>query len=589
MALAGKVVDPTGNPLSGVQVKMLVSKRIDTTDAQGIFTISTASVIGQARPLQDPAAIYSMSEIGLFENYDFKGACLTSRQKDHSPFAIRIVRSVPRQPSLPLFKSSAPMDTLQASLHGWVSVNFPVDSFNQTGIRIAMTALDHIVRAFPTAEGHGAMAKGGRGGIVVEVTNLNDAGSGSLRAALMMTVPRTIVFKTGGTITLASRITMGSANSFVTVAGQTAPGGGIQIKGFDISLESGNHDAVFRFIKFRPGHTDASEWSKQGFLLSGAKSQVVKDVILDHCSIYWGPDDNICVWDYVENFTAQWCISEGMVHDVGPRFENAKGAIFGSDADRESVKNMTLHHCYFVNCAQRSPLIAALGPFQLVNNVTYNWVDFGTQIDNWATGVKVNLIGNYYKRGPATNTHRYAIGLDGNANPDAYVYVRDNIGPFRTLPTMDDWAIIGIGATSGYWTTPADIKYRKPTPWAASHIPVSVDSSASVVARVLAEAGSTKKLDSHGLLIDNRDALDSRAVADYSANTGTIRKASAFNQNWYPVLATGTAYIDTDHDGMADYWEQARFGSLVRNGAEDIDGDGYTDLEDFLNGTKPFQ
>jgi hypothetical protein len=99
----------------------------------------------------------------------------------------------------------------------------------------------------------------------------------------------------------------------------------------------------------------------------------------------------------------------------------------------------------------------------------------------------------------------------------------------------------------------------------------------------------TRFLDSHGLLIDNRDALDSRAVADYSANTGTIRKASAFNQNWYPVLATGTAYIDTDHDGMADYWEQARFGSLVRNGAEDIDGDGYTDLEDFLNGTKPFQ
>jgi len=140
--------------------------------------------------------------------------------------------------------------------------------------------------AFPGAEGFGAESLGGRGGRVIEVTNLNDSGPGSFRDACLQTGPRTVVFRVSGTIELQSRLGLSEEHSFLTIAGQTAPGGGIQTKGFDVALVDGIHDVVIRYMKFRPGHTAPSDWSKNGFLIYGPSAdQRPHDIVLDHCSI----------------------------------------------------------------------------------------------------------------------------------------------------------------------------------------------------------------------------------------------------------------------------------------------------------------
>ncbi len=121
--------------------------------------------------------------------------------------------------------------------------------------------------AFPGAEGFGADTPGGRGGRILQVTTLADSGPGSFREALLTPEPRIIVFRVGGTIELESRILLTQAHSFVTVAGQTAPGDGIQIKGWDLFLHEGFHDGVFRHLRIRPGATGPNEWSKHTIYL----------------------------------------------------------------------------------------------------------------------------------------------------------------------------------------------------------------------------------------------------------------------------------------------------------------------------------
>ena len=441
--------------------------------------------------------------------------------------------------------------------------------------------LQAAVPAFPGAEGFGAQSVGGRGGRVIEVTNLDDNGPGSLRSALMSTGPRIVVFRVGGTIRLTSRLELRAAQSYLTIAGQTAPGDGIQIRGMDIVL-NGTHDVIIRNLRLRPGETAPGDWSKHGLLIyGGSAEETSRDIIVDHCSIYWGPDENLCAWDWVENVTFQWCMTEGIVHDTYPeRFEDSKAALFGtSEGDGSRMRNITLHHSYLANSAQRNPLLVADGPFHVVSNVVYNWVGFGTGIANRGTGVRVNLVSNHYRRGPASSTSRYAVGIDGDPrNPDAFVYVADNIGPFRPSSSLPEWAIVGSGYdTSRYWTAPADARYQRATPWPASPIAVQATSSDLTVERVLADCGA---------IAPRRDALDARLVADFRTGTGTIKKASEQLESWWPTLAGGEAPADADHDGMPDAWEIARGLSPTdsSDGPLDRDGDGWTNVEEYLNG-----
>ena len=151
------------------------------------------------------------------------------------------------------------------------------------------------VKAFPTAEGFGANAVGGRGGRVIEVTNLNDSGPGSLRACAEATGPRICVFRIGGTIALNSPISINGPNSYLTMAAQTAPGDGIQLKNWYVTIGSGAHDVIIRHLRFREG-TDHTPQNINndcgGFVLYGPNGGV-SNVVLDHVSVEWVCDDSL--------------------------------------------------------------------------------------------------------------------------------------------------------------------------------------------------------------------------------------------------------------------------------------------------------
>jgi hypothetical protein len=423
---------------------------------------------------------------------------------------------------------------------------------------------------------------------VIEVTSLDDSGPGSLREACLATGPRIIVFRVGGTIELKSRLALREANSYLTIAGQTAPGDGIQIKGMDFVIADGCHDVVVRYLKFRPGHTRPEDWSKHGIFIHGASPEAAcHSIIIDHCSIYWGPDENICTWDYVRDVTFQWCISEGLEHEFeGRRYEASKAALHGTEpGDGANQANITLHHNYFVNCDQRNPLLTSDGPHHIINNLVYNWRHFGTGIQNRGNGTKVNLIGNVYRRGPNSNPHRFAAGMDGDVlNPEGLIYVEDNIGPFCSPADDSPWSIIGSGydvdPTSKYWTIPLEEEYRRGEPWPASPVPVTVTPAADLAAVVLDEVGANRPV---------RDALDQRAVADFRNGTGATKRAKDMSPDWWPDLRGGIPPPDSDRDGMPDEWEVAHGfdPDSPTDGPGDADGDGYTNVEEFLNGTQP--
>ena len=167
------------------------------------------------------------------------------------------------------------------------------------------------VKAFPTAEGLGENTVGGRGGRVMEVTNLDDAGTGSLRACMESTGRRICVFRVAGTIALNSPIKVHEENSYLTIAGQTAPGDGVQIKNWYISLSYGVHDVIVRYLRLRTGRdfpiTDGNN-DCGGIFIYAPGGTHTYNIILDHTSLAWSCDDTLNVDAFVTDTTIQWSL-----------------------------------------------------------------------------------------------------------------------------------------------------------------------------------------------------------------------------------------------------------------------------------------
>jgi pectate lyase len=448
------------------------------------------------------------------------------------------------------------------------------------------------VRAFPEAQGYGAGSVGGRGGRVIEVTNLNDSGPGSFRDAVLQTGPRTVVFKVGGTIDLLSDINIsGAARSYLTIAGQTAPGGGIQSRLHGLAIRDGAHDIIVRYLRHRRGWIDDINGRfYTGFIIANDdETNPVYNIIVDHCSFGWQQDDN-GAWARVHDVTYQRNIfAEANPDGTG---NGGKGMILAVDPGSGSLmRNISVHHNYLASNAQRNPLIGCEGPTEVVNNVIYNWQSFGAWIQSRGTaGAAVNYVGNYFKAGPDTWTWRYEMAISGSnafgvlTQPPQMVYVQDNIGPHRTSSNQAEWALMGFGGGStpnGEDTYgPASTSFQRGAPWPPSANPITVASAFANVATVLNNVGASQRLDANGNWVSNRDALDTRLVNEYNTGTGSV----GGDNNW-PVLAPGTPYIDTDHDGMPDVWETAH--ALNPNNGADRNtsaANGYTNLENFLNG-----
>ena len=185
--------------------------------------------------------------------------------------------------------------------------------------------------AFPSAEGYGKYTVGGRGGKVYEVTNLNDSGEGSLRAAVEASGPRTVVFRVSGTIDLRSDLRIKHPN--ITIAGQTAPGDGICIKRYPLMISA--DEVIIRYIRVRFGDESGQD-------SDAISSRYVKNLILDHVSASWSVDETMSIY-HCENVTVQWCmITESMFNSNHSKSSHGFGGIWGSNHSSYHHNQLTL-------------------------------------------------------------------------------------------------------------------------------------------------------------------------------------------------------------------------------------------------------
>jgi pectate lyase len=373
---------------------------------------------------------------------------------------------------------------------------------------------------------------------------------------------------------------------YLTIAGQTAPGGGIQIRGHGILIQAPAHDIIVRYIRHRRGWEDANGSTDKGFGISSGSSAsspsvgTVYNITIDHSSFGWQQDDNDA-WGKVRDITFQWNIyAEGNSPGAFSGIEG-KGLLVGTPPEQGSdMGSISIHHNFLTSNYMRNPAIYGDGPTEFVNNVIYNWAEGGAQIQNRGTGTAVNIIGNYFKAGPDTMTDRYEMHVDQagrfvtvkDEQLPQMMYTRDNFGPHRTNSTQAEWAIVGYCTVEHNCTNPASVSFQRSSPWPPSDYPITVSPAQANVENVLNNVGAT---------LPARDAVDTRLVAEYHAGTGSV----GGDNNW-PVLAAGTPPADTDRDGMPDQWEISK-GLNPNNPADRNDvaptNSGYTNLEVYLD------
>jgi Ca2+-binding RTX toxin-like protein len=428
--------------------------------------------------------------------------------------------------------------------------------------------------AFPGAEGYGATTVGGRGGQVLHVTNLNDSGAGSLRWALEdVKGPRTVVFDVNGTITLSKQIML--ENPFVTIAGQTAPGDGIVIEGSRIRVKA--DEVIVQGLHFRPG--DGSVGMDPGDrdgLMVGTTDFQVDHVIIDHNSFEWGVDENLDIQGRVHDVTvSNNIIAQGLSHSIHPEGEHSKGFLISNWAGNQSDwdANISVVKNLFADNTTRNPEIRAGQHIEVANNYMYNFgtsdhvVPIGSGSDGQLV-TTVNVIGNVFESGPSSTGKPIPIGITKMATGSA-VYVSDNISNKVATDANGNQ-----DQTKLYWQS-AGLQFVSTTnpAFASSHL--NLLDSQDVKAYVLAHAGAQP---------GHWDAVDQRIIDSAIANTGKIVNsvAQAGGPAPNPPAAPAT---DTDHDGMPDWFEsQYHLNPNVFDANGDSDGDGYTNLEEYLNG-----
>jgi pectate lyase len=343
--------------------------------------------------------------------------------------------------------------------------------------------------AVPNIAGYGASSLGGYGGTTVRVTNLNDSGAGSLRAALALTYPRIIRFDVAGTIELQSRLGIEPTMGRVTIEGQTAPAGGICLKGY--GMEIGGDDVIVQHLRIRPG-TNATPESNDGLYVHSNR------VVIDHCSISWSQDELINI--YGQDVTIQWCIlSEALSNSGHPNGEHSKGPFWVWTADR-----ISFHHNLMAHNLDRNPY-AAHGHADIINNILYNKVDFGNvcavapQDGATSNDVSVNFVKNWQRVNDTDASIRF---FQNEFTGLMTGYVEGNISERRPNNTYPENECV-YEEEHGYLLASR-------IPFTGSY-PVTETDAETAKTQVLAGAGATKP---------KRDGVDARIVADVTNNTG---------------------------------------------------------------------
>lgn len=435
--------------------------------------------------------------------------------------------------------------------------------------------------AFPGAEGYGRFARGGRGGKVVWVTNLNDSGEGSLRWALTNKQgPRTIMFKVGGIIDM--NFSQCITDDQVTIAAQSAPGKGICIKHSDIGVKS---DCIVRFLRARRGLGTRED---TGNALGTTYSN---HTILDHVTASWGTDETFSSRGS-QNITFQnSMISEALGIAGHRKYEEGSNhgfaATIGGDVG-------TFSHNLLANCNGRNWSMggatdangAYAGRLDIFNNVVYNWN--GRTTDGGAH--EVNFVGNYYKMGADTRQTCLFIGqIEGNLKGTQSAYVSGNIRENKdgSLTTDQQGVTYRYDILDGRGKL--DWEYFVSQPFWPSY--ATIHSATEAYKRVLSDVGATMPLqDQTDLRVINETLTGTyNYVGSKSGIKGEIdNEADAGGFEEYPETAWADNY-DTDMDGLPDWWEQIKGLSINTTAGDfsdsnaDLMGDGYTELERYLD------
>ncbi|MBI4624107.1 MAG: pectate lyase [Verrucomicrobia bacterium] len=408
--------------------------------------------------------------------------------------------------------------------------------------------------AFPGAEGFGANTPGGRGGRVLFVTNLDDAGPGSLRAACEADGPRIVIFRVAGTIALKRAITV--TKPFLTVAGQSAPGDGVCLR--DAPFGIATHDVVVRYLRSRLGDESRLEADCID-LLNGAH-----DCILDHCSATWSVDECLSTSGVNANCTIQWClIGESLNQSKHAKGKHGYGSLARANGP------VSWHHNLWIHNDARNPRLGdnyGRGPtfptFDVRNNVMY---DYGATASGLTQGIlKVNYVANYLRPGPSSRA-RTPITV-GNPS-DLQYFIRDNI-----IEGND-----ALTAENAKFFSAVEFEGRRQVqtvgqPFAAP--PVKTVSAQEALELVLATVGASLPV---------RDAVDARLVNHVRTRTGKLIDSQTEVGGW-PELKSGPLPADTDNDGIPDSWETPRgLNPRDASDAATLAQSGYSNIEEYLN------
>jgi hypothetical protein len=456
--------------------------------------------------------------------------------------------------------------------------------------------------AFPTAEGYGRFAIGGRGGRVIEVTNLEDYYPGrrpipgSFRAAVEAEGPRTIVFRVSGIIKLKSSCAV--HEPYCTIAGETAPGDGICLANYSCGAY-GTHDVIIRYLRFRIG-----DFAKRA--MDGCGLSYCDHCIIDHCSISWSSDEGTSSRQ-AKNITFQRNIVAEALHH-GPHYNAADRTEFETHAFAGSISGDigSYHHNLIADCTDRNWSLAGglnqggkyAGRLDIRNNVVFNWV--GRTTDG---GVKsLNYVNNYYKPYPQDKFVKWLLKLD-KLNPEwgteSYY--------------MDGNVMEGYVAATNNWDAFENAWPDAKNPVQISEVKADHELYPSYVTTQTAPEAFTNVLADVGANFPKPDVIDLHVLKDVRAgtveyigtrgtnylskgkvvpnfpgliDTPTDDKSALGAKNFpWPDYETYSVPVDSDHDGMPDVWEKAH--GLNPNDPsdanQDLNGDGYTNLEKYLN------
>jgi hypothetical protein len=464
------------------------------------------------------------------------------------------------------------------------------------------------IPAFPGAWGGGMYSFGGRGGKVFVVNTLADSGPGSFREACEAGGPRIIVFNVAGIIKLKDRVRIRAP--YVTIAGNSAPGDGVCIAGNTVELET--HDVVIRHMRFRRGETWVGDRN------DAIGGNPTGNIMIDHVSASWGLDENMSMYRHMYDHdnnnatpelklpTVNITIQNSIFSEGLNTYHHAFGSTIGG-------LNSTFHHNLWACNTGRNPSVGMIGDFTFVNNVLFNWVH--RTVDGGDHRSYFTILNNYFKPGPATPKDEpisYRL-LKPESERSKTVFdnfgkacVSGNVVEGNARVTKDNWdGGVQPESRAPRETILLDIRTNTPFP----HAPLQIQSADQAHKTVLAKAGAT---------LPKRDAVDERVIrmvrtgrvsakagpdieADLSqvgyskeAVAGIIRLiplgliTHPSQVGGYPEYK-GTPYRDADNDGMPDDWEEKHKlnAASAADAAQDKDNDGYTNIEEFLNGTDP--